>query len=133
MISDAIALYELLRGIRLEHRVLSALFDADGSRVEGDDELSVRVHQGAGDTNKWWYETCGPTGYEFVRIPVNVGGVVESLGQAQGQGSRDSKYFRYVAAPDGRVHGDLVNVRVNFMVFAYRPKDLLNLGEGRIA
>jgi len=47
-----------------------------------------------------------------------------------GDKNADSKYFRYVAVPDGCIYGDtLSNVKVDFIVIGYNSKDLLNIKE----
>ena len=132
MISDALAVYNLLREIHGKAKILAALFDPDGSRLEGDDQISVEVHRESDDSDVWWYEIKPLDDYEFIRIPVNVSAVVESLGQIEGKPGRDADYFRYVPVPDGRIRGKLPSVRINFMVFGYRPKDLLSLARGAI-
>jgi hypothetical protein len=73
-------------------------------------------------------------GYQFVRVPMNVGAVIESLGKPEGQQTPDANLFRYIPVPDGlmRWGGVVPNVKVHFMVFAYRTADLLALGEGKI-
>lgn len=55
MISDAIALYELLARMRRRHKVLSALFDADGRRLRGEERVEVEVYRSDENPNCWWY------------------------------------------------------------------------------
>jgi hypothetical protein len=130
VISDAIALYDLVRRAYQGRNILSALFDADGKRLAGDERLAVEMHQLEGNPAVWWYSVAPVDDYHFIRIPVNAGAVVESLGTPQDQRNADAAYFRYVGVPDGRIYGGQIpNVRVSFMVAAYRPTDLLAITE----
>jgi hypothetical protein len=123
MISDAIALYELVSKKWEQYHIMSALFKWDGTRSEGDDQIIVDLHKQQDGT--WYYSVKEVPDYVFIRIPVNAGGILEKYG-SEGDGA-DSKFFRYVAVPDGRIYGGSIqNVKVDFMVFGYRPKDLLH-------
>ena len=81
--SDAIALLDLLRRIHggyQDRQVISALFDSQGKRLEGDDLIKVRVHSGSGkEAHAWWYSVDPFDDYQFIRIPVNPAAVIESL------------------------------------------------------
>ena len=105
--------------------------------MEGDERLEVEVHYAYGKpqagSDYWWYSVKPFDDYLFVRIPVNPGGVVEAVDKAEGQDliagaakSTDARYFRYVQANPLR---EWVNVRVSFMVFAYKPSDLLSVSK----
>lgn len=129
MIGDAIALIQLLRDMTADAGIVSAIFDPDGNRMSGDDSLAVIVRQLEGEEGKaWFYEITGPEGYEFVRSPVNPEGVIEAHGTPSNETNPDARYFRYAPVPDGHVYGagTRPNVRVNFMVFGYRPEQLLS-------
>ena len=67
--------------------------------------------------------------YQFIRIPVNVGGVVEDVGRF-GEINPTADFFRYIEISPGA--GPPRNVKVNFMVFAYKPSDLLSDSKGRV-
>jgi hypothetical protein len=127
MISDAIALYELIRRIYAERTFIAALFDWEGNRLEGDDRLKVQVHNLR--EGVWFYSIEPLEDYQFIRIPVNMGGIIESHGTIGEEMNRLAEYFRYIPVPDGRIYGGTrLNVKVNFMVFAYKPSDLLSSG-----
>ncbi len=133
-IADAIALLELVRRIYggyKNRKIIGALFDWQGKRLQGDEKLNVKVH-GTAQTGSsyWWYSVEPIDDYQFIRIPVNVGGVMEAVDKAEeqdqpsfAQQTPDARYFRYVHANPLK---EWVNVRVNFMVFAYKPSDLLS-------
>ncbi len=128
MISDAIALYELLSKKWEQYKIISALFRWDGTRVEGDERIEIDVHRAEDGT--WHYSVKEVPEYVFIRIPVNAGGVLEKAGTVSGEKSADTRYFRYIPVPDGRIYGGTIqNVKVDFMVFGYRPKDLLHIRE----
>ena len=101
VISDAMALYELVSKKWEQYHILGALFKWDGTRIEGDEQLSVQIHKAADNEKAWYYSVKDIPEYVFIRIPVNAGGVLENLG-SPGDGP-DSKYFRYIAVPDGRI------------------------------
>lgn len=134
MIADAIALLDFLRRMYGDYQIKSALFDADGLRIEGDEEIIVHVHKEPGHPNEWYYSVEPIEGYQFVRIPMNAGAVIESLARHEGLQTPDAAYFRYVPVPDGllRWGGVIPNVRVQFMVFAHKTSDLLTLGKGKV-
>lgn len=137
-ISDAIALVQFVREIYSGYKkpqIISALFDWEGKRIEGDSRLEVEVHYAFGKlgpgADYWWYSIKAFQDYLFVRMPVNPGGVVEAVDKEEAQDkivigahSTDARYFRYVSANPLR---EWVNVRVSFMVFAYKPSDLLSV------
>ena len=130
MISDAIALYDLIRRVYQGRKILSALFDPDGKRISGDERLAIELHPLEANPAVWWYSVNPLEHHQFIRIPVNAGAVIESLGTPKGDKNADAAYFRYVPVPDGHIFGgEIPNVRVPFMVVAYRPSDLLAITE----
>ena len=135
MISDAIALYDLLRRIHGERKIISALFDWEGKRLEGDERLKVHKDRQTIPISgpQWWYSIEPFEDYQFIRFPVNPGGVVEDLGAADGDQNPHQDCFRYIPTPDGTIRGsEQHNVKMNFMVFAYKPSDLLSTGKDHI-
>ncbi len=57
--------------------------------------------------------------------------VQEAFGTIKGEFNPDSQFFRYIAVPDGRIYGgQLPKVKTNFLIYAYKPSDLLSLGKG---
>ncbi len=128
MISDAIALLELIHRIYRGRKIISALFDWEGKRLEGNERLKIDVH--SEDATRWYYSVEPFEDYQFIRIPVNAGAVVESLGTIAGESNPRAEYFRYIPVPDGRIRGgEPTNVKVNFMVIAYKPSDILSTAE----
>ena len=133
MISVAIALYDLTRRIYDEESIVSGLFDSDGSRVHGEERLGVEKHPLKGSPSVWWYSIEPIEGYQFIRIPVNVGGVVENLGTPTGDINAEAGYFRYIPVPDGKPRGgEIPKVKVSFIVLAHKPSDLLSVGKRKL-
>src|SRR5438034_9317187 len=58
-ISDAISMVTLIRQVYRNRRIISALFDWEGKRLEGDERLEVEVHYAYGKpqagSDYWWY------------------------------------------------------------------------------
>ena len=131
MISDAIALYDLIRKVKHRHEVVSALFSWEGSKIKGDPRIAVSVHKGGpGEEDLWWYQIEPLEDYRFLRIPVHPGSIVESACREPNQPNSDTRSFRYVSGPSGAVQGHpLSNIRVSFMVFGNKPDDFLAIGE----
>ena len=139
MISDAIALYSLIRDIYRGRKlkIVAALFDWEATRLEGDERVNVQFNREEeahpdivhGTPDRWWYCVEPFDNYQFIRIPVNAGGVIEDLGRLRDDSNCSADYFRYVAVPDGRLRGSIPNVKVTFMIFGYRPSDLLETGK----
>lgn len=128
MIADAIAIYELLTKKWSEYKVISALFKWDGIKMDGDENIKITKHNAENDI--WFYSVDDYKNYIFIRIPTNSSCVIEKVGTVTGEKSADSKYFRYVAVPDGCIYGGtLPNVKVNFMIIGYDPKTFLNIKE----
>lgn len=132
MISDAIALYEMISKARASVVTKSALFDSTGARIHGSEDINVRVHQDADSAKDCWYSIEQIADYEFLRFPLNPSGVVEALAT---EDCTHDTYFRYVAVshPPLRPSQSPPQARVKFMVVGYRPGDLLALMEGHAA
>lgn len=117
---------DYLRGIR-EARIWAALFDADGTRLEGSERVKVIVHR-ADQPTVWWYQVEELSDYTFVRIPVISSGIDELIGQIVGSPNPDVRFWRWSVRPQtgAIVGGTPLNARVNFLVVGYRPKALMN-------
>ncbi len=137
-VSDAISMYSLIRQVYRNRQIVGALFDPDGKRIEGSDKLKVKKHLGF--QNIWWYSVDPLDDYQFVRIPVNPGAVVEAIDRggtliADPTDNPESGSFRYVPVhwPEKAVTATgrpyVPNAKVSFMVFAYKPSDLLSVSK----
>lgn len=131
MIADAIALYELLRRVYGERQIMSGLFDWDGTRIAGDSRLKINVHPFGEEGVIWYYSVEPVEDFEFVRIPVSAGGLIEDLRREPTEKNTTTEYFRYIRAVVS-TDADRWNVKVRFMVIGYRPEDLLGIAKGRI-
>jgi len=132
MIADAVALYDLIRRIYGEHKIIGALFDWKGNRLQGDERLKVQFQAVGKGGDLWFYRVEPVEDYQFIRIPVNAGGVIESLGTVQGEKNADAEFFRYIPVHEEQKYSITPNAKANFMVIAYRPADLLTAGKGKI-
>jgi hypothetical protein len=135
MISDAIALYDLFikySKMASDFKIISAMFDCDGKLIEGNLNIKVNILPYTGESKAWFYNIEKIDDYVFIRIPVNVGLVIEAPGAINDQ-NPDSEYFRFVSVPDGHICGGVKpNVKVNFIVVGYRPKQLLDLAKNKL-
>lgn len=130
MISDAIALFDLLNKARSKIVTKSALFDAQGNRLQGDTDIHIELH--SWEDKSIYYRVTPIEGYEFLRFPVNPGGVQEHL-TYDGLGSHDN-FFKYVATSHHPLRPTQTppQVMVKFIVVGYKTSDLLGLAEGKV-
>ncbi|MBU0612971.1 hypothetical protein KKB10_03050 [Patescibacteria group bacterium] len=129
MISDALSLYEFLKKHWKKYSVISALFDADGERIEGDQKIFVTKQIVGGRNDQWFYRIKEIDEYTFIYMPV-IPLVYADYGLEQGETNADARIFRFVGNPLSTVtSGGAKNVRVNFIVVGYKAKDLLNIKE----
>lgn len=117
---------EFIRGIR-NADVLAAYFRHDGSRIEGSEKIEVEVHRTAGDDKTWWYSVKPLEDYAFAREPTVESCAYELVGQVSGEANPDARYWRWIAPVlPGRIYGgESVNLKVDFLVFGYKPKALI--------
>ncbi len=106
------------------HLLLSALFDWQGNRIEGDTELEIERIPEPQRADAWFYRVKGPRDYVFVHMPV-VAGLYPDYATVGGAPNPDANYFRYVDTPLSSFSEGAPNTRVSFIVYGYRPKDLL--------
>ena len=121
------ALLEYLRSV-VGADVISAFFKYDGTRVEGSEKLEIEMHTTEDKPYVWWYSVKPIEDYAFVREPVTPSCAHEIVGQVEGEALPDSRFWRWIAPVlPGRIYGgdDPPNLKVDFMVFGYRPKALL--------
>lgn len=124
-IADTKAFVEFLKSRWDELQVLSAMFDSDGKIIKGDGNLSVRKHP-TDDEHVWFYEVSGP-GYKFVHMPTVASGLYADCGLPPNSKNPDARFFRYVNTPLAQLTKPAPkNTRVNFLVYGYRPTDLLH-------
>ena len=71
--------------------MLSALFDWEGNRLEGNDDLHInRIPEQKRD-DVWFYRVIGPDNYVFVHMPV-IEGVYPDFALTQGT-KKPGRYF----------------------------------------
>lgn len=129
MISDALALIDFLKKNWEHYKTVSALFKWDGTKVEGDDKIAVVKIQVKGSRDKWFFRIRPVDGYVFVYMPL-IPSVVVDNGTLGGEKNPDADLFRFVGNLFSSViSGGNPNVKADFLVVGYKPKDLLRVRE----
>ena len=125
-ISPTMSVINAIRDIRGTD-VISALFDAQGQRVHGEERISVERHDQA--DGSWWYSVDPVEGYTFTRIPLIASGLYEELGHIGDAVNADANYWRWATPPPpGRIAGGNhtdPNALVQFIVVGYKADALL--------
>jgi hypothetical protein len=105
--------------------VIAAYFRHDGARIHGSDKIEIELHQKS--ETEWWYSVKPIQDYAFVRVPVVESCAHELVGQVVGEQVPDARYWRWIAPVlPGRIYGgEAANLKVDFLVFGYRPKALI--------
>lgn len=77
----------------------------------------------------WWFSVKNVPDYVFVRIPLVESCAHELVGLVPGEKQPDALYWRWIApVVPGRIYGggqEPPNLKVDFMVFGYKPKALI--------
>lgn len=130
MFSDVISLYNFLDKKLANASILKAMFLWDGSRKSGNTEINIRVHGNPSTDHTWFYEVTPYNDFVFVPFPVNPSVNID-FGKANTENVPNANFFRYVSSPIAKyASGGEDNVKVNFVVFGYKPDDLLShMGE----
>lgn len=129
MISDALALINLLQSQWKKYSVISALFNFEGLRVEGDRNIQVDRINVTNSKDKWYFRIKDLDGYVFVYMPL-IPTVFVDYGILSNNINPNAKVFRFVGNIFSPViSGGNPNVLVDFIVVGYKPKDLLNIKE----
>lgn len=122
-------LWSILRRAAGRNNIVSAFFDARGSRLLGDDRLSVTVIQDDGDASVWYFMVNDLDDYVFTRAAVSADAAHELYGIEQGSSNPDPRFFRWVAPTvPGVIYGggtSRPNALVPFIVVGYQPKVLV--------
>jgi hypothetical protein len=108
--------------------VISGYFKADGTRIEGSPKVEVKLHPDESNPAIWWYSVKSIEDYVFLREPTNPTCAHELVGTVVGEKQPDSRFWRWIAPVlPGRIYGGDVppNLKVDFLVFGYRPRALL--------
>ena len=130
MIADAITLIEFLKKYWEQYSVISALFDWKGQKIEGDERIAVERIIADGSENKWFYKIKELEEYVFIYMPV-IPTVYVDYGMKIGEQNPNAKFFRFVGNIFSSViSGGNSNVKVDFIVVGYKPKDLLKTKKG---
>lgn len=117
---------EFIRGIA-DSGVIAAYFHHDGTRIHGSDKIQIDLHHDEKSDTVWWYSVKPIEDYAFVRVPVVESCAHELVGHVVGEPVPDARYWRWIAPVlPGRIYGgEAVNLKVEFLVFGYKPKALI--------
>ena len=130
---DAWGLLTYLRSIG-DDDIISAYFSHDGKRIEGSESLEIEIHSDEKEPDIWYYQVKPRDGYVFLREPVTPSCAHELVGTEVGAKNPDSRFWRWVAPVlPGRIYGgsNPPNLKVDFVVFGYRPKALIALSNAK--
>lgn len=123
MISDILAVYNLIKETVDDASVLSTLFSYEGVRKEGNEAIKIKINKVT--DNQWFYEIEPYEDYILIPFPVNQAVYVD-YGLEKDSQNPSVKFFRYVSSPLSRYsQGGEPNVKVDFFVFGYKPSDLM--------
>lgn len=129
-LASGFQLLDYLKERRREFRTISAIFDADCTRLEGAEALQVDRIPVQDNARMWYYrvrQTAG--GYVYVPMPL-VPTLFIDYGTPNGEQTPSVEFFRFVASPMAQyASGGEPNVRVGFIVAAYDPRALLQARE----
>jgi len=129
MISDAISLIEFLRRNWERYKIISAIFNSDAKRIEGDDNIMVDKIL-TKNTKQWFHRVKPFEDYVFIYMPTIPGAVYIDHATKEGEVNQNAEYFRFVNNPLSTFQsGGAPNVIVNFIIVGYRPKDILKKAE----
>lgn len=108
--------------------VIATFFKYDGTPIDGSEKIELERHHVEGKPSVWWFSVKPIDDYAFVREPVTPSCAYEIIGTVSGE-LPDSRYWRWIAPakPGVIISGNYEppNLKVDFMVFGYKPKALL--------
>lgn len=117
--SDALEFIEYLEKNRSKLATMSAMFDVNGKRLDGDKEIEVEVIPVNGVPNAWFYRAKPLKGYVFVPFPVTPCHV--DYGTLDGQTNPSADIFRFLPSSVMALTDDKRNLAVNFTLIGYKP------------
>ena len=128
IVKEGINAFNYVLGLK-NGKVISALFDANGTRKYGNKKVIVEKINTGSDV-VWWYKVKEINDYVFVRFPVIDSVVEEIAGQENGESNPGTIYWRWVSkARSGTIvdgSSDPVNITVDFIIVGYQPKALID-------
>lgn len=107
--------------------VISAYFRHDTTHVMGSKKINVDIHPDSENKAIWWYSVQLIDDYIFIRTPLIESCAHEMVGTEEGKEQPDARYWRWVAPTlPGQIYGgEAVNLKVDFLVYGYKPKALI--------
>lgn len=127
MISDILSVVKFLDEHLEKGSIFSAMFDWQGNRKSGSEIVKVKTHPLPDRDDTWFYEVEEYKDYVFIPFPV-IPSVYFDYGIVRNSKNADARFFRFVSSPMSKYSvGGEANLRVDFMVFGYKPTDLMDL------
>lgn len=127
MISDSLNLLEFVSKFLEERSTLKALFNWEGTRLEGTEKIVVNKWNIPTKENQWYYRIQAVDKYVFVPYPTNPSVYID-FGKYKEDNNPSADLFRFVSNPMSNfASGGLGNLKVDFLVFGYIPSDLLKI------
>ncbi len=131
MISDAITLIDFLKKNWEQYQTISALFNWEGKRLDGDDKIVIQKIIIKDQKDKWFYKVKELEPYVFVYMPL-IPTVHLDYGLLEGDTNPDAKIFRFVGNIFSSViSGGNSNIKTDFIIVGYKPKELLGKKESQ--
>lgn len=127
MLGDALALFDFIREEVDNNQIIQAHFSWDGTRISGDENISVGLTANIKENKIWFYHINKFENYIFVPVPVNPM-VYTNYGVQTGEKNPTTEFFRFVSSPLSKfVSGGEENLLTDFFVFGYLPDSLMKL------
>jgi hypothetical protein len=127
IVTGGLHLLEFVRGITGSD-IISALFDVDGKRTSGSEQIEVAKIPGH-DESIWWYAVKPVPDYIFTRMALIPSCVQEIAGRVAGEKNPDATYWRWIAMERQGMITDSSqsppNIRVSFLIIGYKPQALI--------
>ena len=112
---------------------IASLFEWDGTevkRLHGSELVEIETHPDEKAAGVTWFSVMERDDYTFLRFPVIESSVQELVGWVSGEDSPDARYWRWVSRPrEGVIVGanyDPPNLKIQFVVIGYKPKELID-------
>ena len=116
--------------------VVSAYFKFDCTRVAGSEKIVVELQKPEDTDNVavWFYYVKPVEDYVFIRYPIVESCAHELVATIVGEKQPNAEIWRWIAPVlPGRIYGggeQPPNLRVDFLVFGYKPKALIKFFSG---
>ncbi len=127
MISDVLAVLKFIDENLEKSSIFSAMFDWKGELKSGDKTIQIQVIKVKDRNDQWFYKVQSYKDYVFIPFPV-IPNVYFDYGRKSNDLNPEADMFRFVSHPMSTfTNGGEKNLKVDFMVFGYKPSDLMDM------